>query len=198
MNAIRPHLPRRSPVARSAACRGFTVTELLIAITSISVLSVLAMTVAGLLMTAEHHSAEELWIDSTIAALAADLRTDAHSTRQVAIGPADAANKSTCTFSQSDDSRISYECADGSVVRRVLEQGTIASAETYRLPFGQSWFELANDGRILTWQHVRAVSTIGGYATPEQGETVPERRYYILAAIGIRNDPSAPIEGESQ
>ena len=110
----------QNPPPRSVRTRmGFTIIEILLTVSAISALSVLTITVICLLTSAEQHAAESLFIDLTVANLAADLRDDAHRAVRLEAAPPDGDGRVTSiTLVQPGNTRVTYECTTVGVIRR--------------------------------------------------------------------------------
>jgi len=178
---------RRLPSRTGSNRRGFSIAELMFAITAVSGLSVLALTIVGLLMTAEQHSAESLWINVRISDLANDLRSDAHRATTVRYGAEEAGRVADVTLGFPEGADITYTCASDGVTRIEAADGDETSTQQYRLSFGESWFEKAQDG-ILRWNHTREVPSVGGYTQPDAQDTTARRIFTVNAAIGLHTD----------
>jgi hypothetical protein len=165
---------------------------LLFATTAITGLSILAMTVVGMLVSAEQHSAEALWIDSRIASLGDTLRTDAHLALRVEPGDPSGNRMQTLTLVHPHDVRISYECTDEGVVRRESNLDGHVSTETFRLPFGESWFEPLREERLVEFVHARAIPTIGGFSSADR-EAV-QRNWRLIAMVGLHDSGEGEVE----
>lgn len=164
---------------------GYNIAELLIAITAIASLSVLAMTVISMLITAEQNSAESMWIDRTVANFAADLRDDAHRAIDVDVIAGDGDNVSQIAFVLPTDLRVTYECTKNRVIRRQLKNGTSEHTERYPLAFGTSWFETPGEDGLITWTHVREIPRVGGFSESNSEIATPTQTYRILATVGL-------------
>lgn len=177
-----------------SARRGFSISELLFAVTAVSGLSVLTITVIGLLVSAEQHSAEALWVSATISDLANDLRTDAHQATEVRYADPQEGHILQVTFVPADGRELTYSCSAEGVTRIQGAGPDIESRQFYRLAFGESWFDSVQNG-ILRWNHVRDVPGIGGYSEPQGEDTTARRHYAVNAAVGlhaIQTDVEAP------
>lgn len=181
--------PRRLP--HHGRC-GFNIAELLFAITAVSALSVLAMTVVAMLMTAEQRSAEGLWVDATLANLAADLREDAHRATAFNVTPDADGRITQLTLVQPDEVHVIYRCTAAGVDRLTEVTGTRQAVETYRLAFGTSWFETHADEDVITWRHTRELPGIAGPEASAPSDAAPRRADAISAAIGLYSSRSQP------
>ena len=184
-DAERAEQSRRSSDRTSR--RGISIVEVLLALSALSALSVLTITVVCLLTSAEQHAAESLFVDLTVASLAADLREDAHQALGVEAAPPDDEGRVLqVTFHQPGDRKVTYQCTSDSVVRRQEDHRDAVATETYRLALGESRFEIADESELLMWTHEREIPNLGGFA--ESGTTDgPLRTYHVHAAVGLRS-----------
>lgn len=184
--------PRRSRVPQTALRRsphrpGFNLPELLFAVSATSALSVIVMTVVGLLVTAEQRAAEALWIDVTVSSLAADLREDAHQAITVEAEADGEGHASAVTLLLPQQTRVSYECTPEGVVRRHSREGEPEARETYRLALGSSTFLPPGEDGLLKWTHVRAVPSVGGFSESPSGDGAASRVFHVHAAVGVHS-----------
>ncbi len=177
---------------------GFTVVEVTIAAVVLSVLTVTGITVVLLLMTAEQRAAESLVVERSIAALADELRRDAHAATTAELTGEEAASPTTLSLWFADDSQATYECTDDGVWRREQRGDMVARREKFHLPFGTSWFEpldggTLDGGRLVVWRHEREIPVTMSLAEPSATSDQPRRAFRIEAALWrSRTDGARP------
>ncbi len=155
--------------------RGISIAEVVIAASSVSVLSVIGITVVCLLMTAEQRAMESIVIERTIGELADELRQDAHLARGATLNDA----HTSLTLHLPDGSSVTYLCTDDSVHRSDATE----RQEQFHLPFGQSRFELTFAERLIVWRHEREPVLDMSLSEPSTEIKTPRRMYRIDAAL---------------
>jgi competence protein ComGF len=188
MTPMQRSLARQSTRAFSSHRRGFNLAELLFVIAAISGLSVVVMTVVGLLITAEQHAAEDLWVDVTISSLACDLRQDAHQAHDLEAVVDEQGHSSNVTLLLPGETRVTYECTAEGVTRREAREGGPIAIEIYRLALGTSTFHPPGDDGLLRWSHVRAIPNIGGFSESTATNGAVLREFNVFSAVGLHAD----------
>lgn len=165
--------------------RGFNLAELLFVISAISALTVLVMTVIGLLITAEQHAAEALWIDLTVSSFATDLRQDAHQALELEAAADEQGRTARVSFLLPEATRVTYECTSEGVVRRQTRDGEPEATETYRLALGSSTFRPGGEDGLLIWTHLREIPSIGGFGQPPADSGSVQRTFHVQTVVGL-------------
>ncbi|MCA9075146.1 MAG: hypothetical protein KDA93_08940 [Planctomycetaceae bacterium] len=165
--------------------RGITITEVVIAASGVSVLSVLGITVICLLMTAEQRAMESIVIDRSISELAHDLRQDAHSATTATLSD----DQATLSLVLPGDETVNYTCTDDAVTRT----DTTDRRDEFALPFGHSRFSKPESDRLITFWHEREPQQDMSLSENSSNLKETERTYRIDAAL-----LSAPVDPEDQ
>ncbi len=173
--------------APRARRRGMTLIETLFATTGTVLLSIIGLTSACLLMTAQQQSAESLWVERTISSLADQLRADAHAATQFALTDDENGLFAVCTWLLPEDTQVTYTCASDGVVREEVHGSETPIVERFHLPFGRSWFErpAGEELSLITWRHEREIPmTAGTLDTADDAERpVKQYRVDVLPAL---------------
>jgi prepilin-type N-terminal cleavage/methylation domain-containing protein len=116
--------------------RGFTLLEMIVAMTIGAVLLGIAVSVIALLMGVEHSGREQLHQDAVTARLAQQFRDDVHAATRLA--PAEAGKKGLWQLVLAPDRTVTYHLLPEVVKRDEAVAGKPARHESYTLPAGWS------------------------------------------------------------
>ncbi len=116
--------------------RGFSLIEMLAALTVGSVLMGIAVSILAMLMRIERGGREQLHQDMVTARLARQFRDDVHAATRLA--PAEAGGKGSWQLVLAPDHTVTYRALPEVVERDEAEAGKPARHESYTLPAGWS------------------------------------------------------------
>ena len=170
---------QRRHLADKKRRQGFSVAEVLIAATGVSVLSVLSITLICLLMTAEQRTMESIVIERTISELAHELRQDAHLASTVALSD----DQLTLTLQLADNASVTYSCS----VDAVSRSNASGHGEAFSLPFGESKFSLSDSEQLITFRHERQPAQDMSLSESPTAAEESGHIYRIDAALSVGN-----------
>ncbi len=164
--------------------RGVTLVEMLVVISTMSVIMGLGITTIFLMMRAEGSGAKTLVDSMTYARMANSFRQDVHAAHDVQL-VADAADKHSLSLRMSQTEQVTYQIDDENVVRIAKTNDKVDHLEQFRLPNVKAGFELhphqtAGEGALIELVLTRRHSA----ATDQHEAVLPTREYRIKALIG--------------
>lgn len=177
---------------------GFTLTEMLVAISVLFAVSVTGSLTIALLMSADARSGEAFLVQNALARLSRQFRDDVHV----------AASADLSANGQSDEGRVNLALPGGAAVQyRASPRGIVRVStgpegredrEEFRLPEGSSRFSIIEDGRLIVLIHQRPYLTHSDtYA--RGSKSPPMREVWIEATLGWdRRPPTGNGANDSQ
>ena len=165
--------------------RGVTLVEMLVVISTMSVIMALGITTIFLMMRAEGSGAKALVDSMTYARMANSFRQDVHAARDIQL-VADAPDKpNSLRLRLSQTEQVTYQIDDENVIRITKTNDKVDHLEQFRLPNVKAGFELHGNQTAGNSTLIELVLTRRHAAATDQHEAVlPTREYRIKALLG--------------
>ena len=162
---------------------GFTLAEMLVAISVLFVVSVTSALTIGMLMAADARSGEAFLVQNSLVRLGRQFRDDVHAARAVSVAAEDGVPDGRMVLELSDGGGVTYRAAADGVVREAAGTADGDAREEFRLPEGSSRFSVIDNGRLAVLIHERPYLThTDSYA--RGSDSVPMREVRFEAATG--------------
>jgi len=178
---------KRTPAAcrvRSARSSGFTLTETLIVISLIAIISVTSAVLIGSLMTADGNAGVDAVEQLSLARFAGQFRSDVHAANAAAITESltdSGAPEPTVTLSFEDGRRAEYRCTAHNVELLMLRGQDVLLRDSYRLA-GEKSFSRSEESGIVTF--TQRVPTADTAVAVDDLQELPRFERQVDAALG--------------
>jgi hypothetical protein len=161
---------------------GVSLLELLIVMTTLSVLLTTSTVTLFRLLRAQSASGGALAASLTTSRLARDLRRDARAA--AAVDWEDPVEWKTLAFSDRNGGRVAYSLSTGGVRRTSMPADGPAAVDDYLLPAAQVEWELAEGGRLVVLRIAPSSTSTGATAATAPLPGFLPERLVIEAAVG--------------